>query len=413
MSRKTTTVRAGQDRASLYDEITGKIIAELEAGRTPLGSALGNGGGEGTARHAEERRDRQAFFRDQCADPLGCRCRTRLSRPKLAHLPPGAGARRQCSQGRARHDRRLYRPLPARRREPSRPRECEDAQAIPFLKRFTVFNAAQCENLPDDIAIMVPPPPGLIASPCRLLCFATRLLRTHSSAVNLASITPSADKDLTAASAVSIIPPKELHRICGDLAAVTAPPPPTARCGVSVIARRYRLTPQLPSGARRTGEPIGPAHRARLRYFSHLANVAEDQHHPAHAMRSGSSDERYVLTEVPSRTSSSTWGWRRTPPPCREESLPLTTGHRCSLDRPHAATDGRRLRHQGHLRLGGSSGRRQRAMQALVDMTSTPGELKSPAARDLLPGTLTPRCRGAGILLLVERDPGKRLHQFS
>ena len=31
MSRKTAPARAGQDRTSLYDEITGKIIAELEA----------------------------------------------------------------------------------------------------------------------------------------------------------------------------------------------------------------------------------------------------------------------------------------------------------------------------------------------------------------------------------------------
>ena len=28
-------VRAGEDRANLYDEITDKIIAELEAGRVP------------------------------------------------------------------------------------------------------------------------------------------------------------------------------------------------------------------------------------------------------------------------------------------------------------------------------------------------------------------------------------------
>jgi antirestriction protein ArdC len=31
MSRKTTPARAGSDRASLYDEITDKIVAELEA----------------------------------------------------------------------------------------------------------------------------------------------------------------------------------------------------------------------------------------------------------------------------------------------------------------------------------------------------------------------------------------------
>jgi antirestriction protein ArdC len=35
MSRKTTPARAGSDRASLYGEITDKIIAELEAGRVP------------------------------------------------------------------------------------------------------------------------------------------------------------------------------------------------------------------------------------------------------------------------------------------------------------------------------------------------------------------------------------------
>src|ERR1700683_436819 len=35
MSSKTASARPGHDRASLYDEITGKIIAELEAGRVP------------------------------------------------------------------------------------------------------------------------------------------------------------------------------------------------------------------------------------------------------------------------------------------------------------------------------------------------------------------------------------------
>jgi antirestriction protein ArdC len=35
MSRHPTRVRAGNDRASLYNEITDKIIAELEAGRIP------------------------------------------------------------------------------------------------------------------------------------------------------------------------------------------------------------------------------------------------------------------------------------------------------------------------------------------------------------------------------------------
>ena len=33
----------------------------------------------------------------------------------------------------------------------------EEAQAIPFLKRFTVFNTAQCEGLPDEMTAMAPP----------------------------------------------------------------------------------------------------------------------------------------------------------------------------------------------------------------------------------------------------------------
>ena len=35
MSNPNACARAGQDRANLYNEITDKIIAELEAGRVP------------------------------------------------------------------------------------------------------------------------------------------------------------------------------------------------------------------------------------------------------------------------------------------------------------------------------------------------------------------------------------------
>ena len=35
MSKHTTRARSGSDRTSLYDEITTKIIGELEAGRVP------------------------------------------------------------------------------------------------------------------------------------------------------------------------------------------------------------------------------------------------------------------------------------------------------------------------------------------------------------------------------------------
>ena len=52
MSRHTARARSGQDRTSLYAEITDKIIAELEEGRAPWVQLLGDAGGEGPARHA-------------------------------------------------------------------------------------------------------------------------------------------------------------------------------------------------------------------------------------------------------------------------------------------------------------------------------------------------------------------------
>jgi antirestriction protein ArdC len=50
----------------------------------------------------------------------------------------------------------------------------EEAQAIPFLKRFTVFNVAQCEDLPDRFAVAPPAPePGLIEPRVEALIKAT------------------------------------------------------------------------------------------------------------------------------------------------------------------------------------------------------------------------------------------------
>jgi antirestriction protein ArdC len=61
--------------------------------------------------------------------------------------------------------------------EKKRARETgEDAQAIPFLKRFTVFNLAQCEGLSHELAIAPPAPePGLIEPTVEALIKATEI----------------------------------------------------------------------------------------------------------------------------------------------------------------------------------------------------------------------------------------------
>ena len=79
--RAAASARSDSDRTGLYEEITSKIIAELEAGRLP--PLLG--------------RER--------AHPLERRRLTRLLRTELAHTPPGARPWRQRTQERARHDR--------------------------------------------------------------------------------------------------------------------------------------------------------------------------------------------------------------------------------------------------------------------------------------------------------------------
>lgn len=61
--------------------------------------------------------------------------------------------------------------------EKKRARETgEEAQAIPFLKRFTVFNLAQCEGLPENLVVAAPPPePGLIEPQVEALIKASRI----------------------------------------------------------------------------------------------------------------------------------------------------------------------------------------------------------------------------------------------
>jgi type IV secretory pathway VirB10-like protein len=71
MSGHTARARAGNDRASLYTEITDKIIAELEAGRIPWVQPWGDGGDQGPARHAAQRLDAAPIFRPQGARLTG------------------------------------------------------------------------------------------------------------------------------------------------------------------------------------------------------------------------------------------------------------------------------------------------------------------------------------------------------
>src|SRR5712672_4416067 len=163
MSRHHTRVRAGQDRANLYDEITDKIIAELEAGRVPWVQPWGTAAARAPLampKNASTTRQygginvlilwgaviergftAQSWLTFRQALSLGGHVRKGERGTTVVHADhfvPSNEKRRAAETG-------------------------EAVQVISFLKRFTVFNADQCENLPVEIVTTAPPPPpGLI-----------------------------------------------------------------------------------------------------------------------------------------------------------------------------------------------------------------------------------------------------------
>lgn len=162
------------DRTNLYQDITDKIIAQLEAGILPWIQPWGhsNGGTElGLPQNAATGRrysginililwgavfkhgyGGQSWLTFRQALALGGHVRKGAAGTTIvyaARFIPGEGCRRPARGG----------------REPG---------SIPFLKRFTVFNTDQCEGLPADL-VTTPPPisDGLILPQAEALIRAT------------------------------------------------------------------------------------------------------------------------------------------------------------------------------------------------------------------------------------------------
>ncbi|MCW3835032.1 ArdC family protein [Sphingomonas canadensis] len=166
---RRTPARSG-DRVSLYDEVTDRIIAELEAGRLPWVQPWGaQGPGPGLPRNALSRRPysgvnvlilwgavihhgypSQSWLTFRQAQEAGGCVRKGEHGTSVVYanrfVPRDAdktgragGAEGESGAGRS---------------EGGEPVSPDDARsrAIPFLKRFTVFNVAQCEGLREGLA---------------------------------------------------------------------------------------------------------------------------------------------------------------------------------------------------------------------------------------------------------------------
>ncbi len=163
MPRSSSRPASDAERANLYDEITTRIIAELESGRLPWVQPWGTAGVSAPLAMPKNASTGRTYSGVNvlilwgAVVARGFSCQSWLTFRQALSL---GGNVRKGERGTTVVYADRFIPDDEKRRA----RETgDDAQAIPFLKRFTVFSTDQCENLPEDLATAPPPvPEGLI-----------------------------------------------------------------------------------------------------------------------------------------------------------------------------------------------------------------------------------------------------------
>jgi len=150
--RKTCHPRAKPtDRTNLYDEVTSRIISELEAGRVPWVQPWGRGGrtGPGLPRNALTGRTYSGVNVLILWGAVMAQGYPSQSWLTFKQARDAGGAVRKGEQGTS----VVYADRFTPESEKERARQTGDeAKAVPFLKRFTVFNVAQCKDLRPGLA---------------------------------------------------------------------------------------------------------------------------------------------------------------------------------------------------------------------------------------------------------------------
>jgi antirestriction protein ArdC len=174
MSRHAARARSGSDRTSLYDEITTKIIGELEAGRVPWVQPWGTAAAKAPLAMPKNAATDRFYSGINVLILWGSVIEHGFPVQGWLTFRQALGLGGNVRKGE--HGTTVvYADRFVPDDEKKRAQETgEEAQAIPFLKRFTVFNLAQCEGLPENLAIAAPPPePGLIEPTVEALIKAT------------------------------------------------------------------------------------------------------------------------------------------------------------------------------------------------------------------------------------------------
>ncbi|QIK41114.1 ArdC family protein [Pontivivens nitratireducens] len=174
MTREHRAARKSGPRTNLYDDITDKIIAELEEGRLPWVQPWGTAAAQAPLAMPRNASTGRQYSGINVLILWGAVIQQGYPTQHWLTFRQALSLGGNVCKG-ERGTTVVYADRFTPEDEKRRARETgEDANSIPFLKRFTVFNAAQCEGLPDDIAIEAPPPPpGLIEPRVEALIAAT------------------------------------------------------------------------------------------------------------------------------------------------------------------------------------------------------------------------------------------------
>lgn len=165
MPRKTACTRAGSVRTSLYDQITDKIITELEAGHVPWVQPWGTAAAKAPLAMPRNAATRRQYSGINVLILWGAVIEHGFQGQSWLTFRQALALGGNVRKG-ERGTTVVYADRFVPDDEKRRARETgEEVQAIPFLKRFTVFNAAQCENLPEEIATTAPPPVPTLIEP--------------------------------------------------------------------------------------------------------------------------------------------------------------------------------------------------------------------------------------------------------
>ncbi|MBR0794946.1 DUF1738 domain-containing protein [Bradyrhizobium jicamae] len=165
MSRRYPRRRTGEDRTSLYDDITNKIIDELEAGQVPWVQPWGT-----VPANASLAMPKSAATGRQYSGinvlilwwAATERAYTGQSWLTFRQALSLGGHVRKGERGTTVVYADRFVPVDEKQRASE---NGDEAQAIPFLKRFTVFNTDQCDELPSEVAATAPPPPPDLIEP--------------------------------------------------------------------------------------------------------------------------------------------------------------------------------------------------------------------------------------------------------